>query len=206
MDTLAQVASLNSRTDVKESHTAQQWREKSTEKQIASIQTEAVEGAETEGKAQAPSRLTEPELALTPHPNARDSAPRHARRSPKDKIMAAVAKRGIAASRIQHDLESQLSPGRDAGVDDNRWSWTNSQAPTTPRVRAFSMRFSNSSLVSLPPLPMLVAQNPAVLRDSSQKAQHVNVSSRADSVSTSQAVQDRSDTGSVVDQKAELPK
>lgn len=32
----------------------------------------------------------------------------------------------------------------------DRWSWTNSQAPTTPRITASNKRFSRASIVSLP--------------------------------------------------------
>jgi hypothetical protein len=203
MDTLAHVTSLNSRSDVKESPAAQQWREKTSEKQTTSVQTKTVEVTEPENKAQAqaPSNLTEPEPALMPHLQARDPAPRHARQSPQEKIKAAVATRGTATARIQRDLESKLGHGIDAAFDDNRWSWTNSQAPTTPRVRAFSMRFSNSSLVSLPPLPMPIAQTSTVSRDNAQDVQHINASQHAEGASATQAVESKPNAGSVIDQK-----
>jgi hypothetical protein len=209
MDTLAQVASVNSRSDVKESPATQHWREKTTEKQITSIPTIAVKEIEPEGKTQVPSGLAEPEPALTPDPQARESGTRRGRQSPKEKIIAAVAQRATASARIRHGLDSQLNRGLDAEGEENRWSWTNSQAPTTPRVRAFSMRFSNSSLISLPPpLPTSLVQTSMDMRDSVQEAQHINIGQQAERASASQAAEPNSNSnaGSVKDQTAELRK
>ena len=97
------------------------------------------------------SKDTTPASKELPEPR-RARLPRNRRSAPilrlsdrLSKVGATAAPRmAFRASRVRHSAVEQ------SAMQQDRWSWTNSQAPTTPRVHARSLRFSRSSLVSLP--------------------------------------------------------
>jgi hypothetical protein len=149
-------------------------RNRISEKETIVTQVRTIEESPSEEKAGMSSQLGHLEPVLKPHHEGDDFIPPKALQKPKNKIKNMVAK-GIASARIQRDLESQCGHGTRPGLEDDRWSWTNSQAPTTPRVRAFSKRFSKSTMDSLPPLP--VAQASMLIQNASQKA-HIAAASQ----------------------------
>ena len=70
--------------------------------------------------------------------------------------LASVADTCISTDRTSRAMSPLDSPPMVDDVD-NRWSWTNSQAPSTPRVRPASRRYSYASKSSAPRMRSVVS-------------------------------------------------